>query len=182
MMQLKNSTTRFGLIAITLHWLVALIVFGLFGLGLWMTELDYYDNWYKQGPWLHKSIGITLFFIVMIRIGWRVFTPPPEPLPSHKSWETKSAHVTHLLLYLLLLAIMLSGYLISTADNRPIEVFDLFSIPATLTSIPDQEDIAGLIHLILASSVVGLSLLHAAAALKHHLFDKDHTLKRIFGK
>lgn len=181
-MQLKNTTTRFGLIAVTLHWIVALVVFGLFGLGLWMTSLDYYDTWYKQGPWLHKSIGITLFLIVMIRLGWRLFTPPPKPLSSHRSWEVKSAHVAHLLLYLLLLAIMISGYLISTADNRPIEVFDLFSIPATITSIPDQEDIAGLIHLILASSVVGLSSIHAAAALKHHFFDKDHTLKRIFGK
>ena len=75
-----------------------------------------------------------------------------------------------------------SGYLISTADNRPVEVFGLFSIPATITSIPKQEDVAGLVHLILASSVVGLALLHAAAALKHHFIDKDRTLKRIFGK
>ena len=180
-MHWKNSTTNFGLIAVALHWLVALSVFGLFGLGLWMTELDYYDSWYKQGPWLHKSIGILLFFVIIFRLCWRWLTPPPAALSSHKSWEIRMAHMTHLLLYLLPLAIMLSGYLISTADNRSIEVFGWFSIPATITSIPDQEDVAGWVHLILASSLIALALLHAMAALKHHLIDRDRTLKRILG-
>ena len=181
-MLLKNNTNRFGLVAITLHWLVALTVFCLFGFGLWMTSLDYYDSWYKQGPWLHKSIGISLFFVMVFRLCWRMLTPPPAALPSHKPREIRMAHIAHLLLYLLPFAIMASGYLISTADNRAIEVFGLFSIPATITSIPDQEDVAGLVHLVLASSLVGLAVLHAAAALKHHFIDKDKTLKRIFGK
>lgn len=181
-LQWKNSTTHFGLIAVILHWLVALTVFGLFGLGLWMTGLDYYDSWYKQGPSLHKSIGILLFFVVITRLCWRLITPPPVALSSHKPWETRLAHMTHLLLYLLLIAIMTSGYLISTADNRSIDVFGWLSIPATITSIPKQEDVAGWVHLVLASSVVGLATLHAAAALKHHFIDKDRTLNRIFGK
>jgi len=181
-MQLKNSTTHFGLVAVSLHWLVAIAVFALFGLGLWMTGLDYYDSWYKQGPWWHKSIGILLFFVVIFRLGWRVLTPPPAALPDHKPWEIKLAHMAHRLLYLLLLAIMLSGYLISTADNRAIEVFGWFSIPATITSLPDQEDVAGWVHLTLASILIGLAVLHAAAALKHHFIDRDRTLKRIFGR
>ena len=90
--------------------------------------------------------------------------------------------MTHLLLYLLLLAIMVSGYLISTADNRSIEVFGWFSVPATITDLPKQEDIAGWVHLILASTLIGLVSLHAAAALKHHFIDRDRTLKRIFGR
>jgi cytochrome b561 len=181
-MQLKNSTTRHGLIAIALHWLVALTVFSLFGLGLWMTGLDYYHSWYKQGPWLHKSIGILLFLVVMFRLCWRIFTPPPVALSSHKSWEIKLAHMAHLLIYVLLLTIMLSGYLISTADNRAIEVFGWFEIPASITSIPDQEDIAGWVHLILASLLIGLVSLHAAAALKHHFVDRDRTLMRMLGR
>ncbi len=181
-MQWKNSTTHFGLIAVTLHWLVAITVFGLFALGLWMTGLDYYDSWYTQGPWWHKSIGILLFLSMIFRLCWRLLTPPPAALTSHKPWEIKLAHMTHLLLYLLSLAIMVSGYLISTADARAIEVFDWFSVPATITTIPNQEDIAGLVHLLLASSLIGLASLHAAAALKHHLIDKDRTLMRIFGR
>ncbi len=181
-MQWKNSTTRFGLIAVSLHWLVAMTVFSLFALGLWMTGLDYYDSWYKQGPWWHKSIGITLFLVVIVRLCWRLLTPLPAALASHKSWEAKVAHVTHLLLYLLLFTIMVSGYLISTADNRAIEVFGWFDVPATITALPNQEDIAGWVHLILASTLIGLVVLHAAAALKHHFIDRDSTLKRIFGK
>ena len=178
----KNSTTHFGMIAVSLHWLAAITVFSLFGLGLWMTGLDYYDSWYKLGPWWHKSIGITLFFVIIFRLFWRVLTPPPAALPDHKPWEIKLAHTAHLLLYFLLLVIMVSGYLISTADNRPIEVFGLFTVPATITSLPNQEDIAGWVHLILASTLIGMVSLHAAAALKHHFIDRDRTLKRIFGR
>ena len=181
-MQLKNSSTHFGLIAVSLHWLVAITVLGLFALGLWMTGLDYYDSWYKQAPWWHKSIGIMLFFVVITRLCWRLLNPPPAALTSHKPREVKLAHMAHLLMYLLLLTIMVSGYLISTADNRAIEVFGWFEIPATITSLPDQEDIAGWVHLILASTLIGLVVLHAAAALKHHFFDRDRTLKRIFGR
>ena len=181
-MQWKNSTTHFGMIAVSLHWLVAITVFSLFGLGLWMTGLDYYDSWYKQGPWWHKSIGILLFFVITFRLCWRLLTPPPAALTSHKPWETKLAHMAHLLLYFLLFIIMFSGYLISTADNRAIEVFGWFAVPATITSLPNQEDIAGWVHLILASILIGLVSLHAAAALKHHFIDRDRTLKRIFGR
>lgn len=181
-MQWKNTTNRFGFIAVALHWLVALTVFNLFVLGLWMTGLDYYDSWYKLGPWLHKSVGMLLFLIVLLRLSWRIFTPPPGALLTHKLWEVRLAHVVHLLLYWLLLAIMISGYLISTADGRSIGLFDWFFIPATITSIPQQEDNAGWIHLMLASILMGLVLLHAAAALKHHFIDRDRTLIRIFGK
>ena len=181
-MQWKNNTTRFGFIAIFLHWSVAITVFSLFALGWWMTELDYYDSWYKTGPWWHKSIGIMLFLAVIFRLCWRVFTPSPQPLSSHRPWEIKIAHLVHLLLYVLILLTMLSGYLISTADNRGIEVFGWFTVPATVTSIPDQEDVAGQVHLILASVLTGMALLHAGAALKHHFIDRDRSLKRMFGR
>ena len=181
-MQWKNNTTQFGFITIALHWLVPLPVFILFSLGWWMTELDYYDSWYKLGPWWHKSIGALLFITVITRLFWRFLTPPPKPLSSHQPWEIKLAHAVHLFLYSLLLFTMLSGYLISTADNRPIDVFGWFSIPATITSITDQEDVAGQVHLILASTLIGLILLHAAAALKHHFIDRDRSLLRMLGR
>lgn len=181
-MRIKNNNTQFGLIAVSLHWLVAVTVFSLFALGLWMTGLDYYDSWYKQGPWWHKSIGIILFLVLLGRLCWRLFNPPPAALNSQKSWEIKLAHYAHLLMYILLFAIMISGYLISTADNRAIEVFGWFEVPATITAIPQQEDIAGWVHLILASSLIGLVVLHAAAAIKHHFIDRDRTLLRIFGR
>jgi cytochrome b561 len=77
--------------------------------------------------------------------------------------------------------IVISGYLISTADNSSISVFDIFQVPATITSIPEQEDIAGLVHEYLAYGIMGLTLLHVAAALKHHFIKRDNTLRKMLG-
>lgn len=181
-MQLRNDRERYGLAAVAMHWLVALTVFGLFGLGLWMTSLTYYDPWYRQGPALHKSVGVLLFAVMVARIAWRLHSPPPQPLATHTPLERRAAHVVHVLLYVLLFAIMASGYLISTADGRPVEVFGLFSIPASLTSIPQQEDLAGAVHLALAILLMALVVLHVAGALKHHFIDRDRTLGRILGR
>ncbi|HSJ48342.1 MAG TPA: cytochrome b [Gammaproteobacteria bacterium] len=175
----RNSRQQYGIISITLHWLVALLVFSQFGLGLWMVELDYYDGWYQRAPDLHKSIGITLFGIMVLRLFWRYVNPRPAPLPSLASWEKRLSGWLHVFFYPLLFVLMLSGYLISTADGRAIAVFDLFRVPATLTSIPDQEDVAGLVHQWLAYTLIGLVALHALAALKHHFLDRDATLTRM---
>lgn len=179
-MHCRNDTHSWGLAAIALHWLVALVVIGLFVLGLYMTSLDYYDPWYHKAPDLHRSIGVLLFGVLLIRLGWRFINPPPAPLPNHRPWERFLATAMHAALYLLMFAIMLSGYLISTAEGKAIEVFGWFTIPATLTG-EHQEDIAGEFHLWLAWTLILLSLLHAAAALKHHFIDRDRTLRRMLG-
>ncbi|BBP80789.1 MULTISPECIES: cytochrome b [Pseudomonas] len=181
-MQWRNTSNRFGLVSIVLHWGVALVVFGLFGLGLWMVGLDYYSGWYKTAPDIHKGIGILLFLVMLARVGWRFVSPPPPALPNHDRLTRLGSKLGHLALYLGLFAIMVSGYLISTADGRGIAVFGLFEVPATLTSIPDQEDVAGAIHEYLAWGLVIFAGIHALAALKHHFIDRDATLTRMFGR
>ncbi|MDH3355704.1 MAG: cytochrome b [Chromatiales bacterium] len=180
-MLLRNRTSQWGLITIAIHWISALTVIGLFALGLWMVELTYYDNWYQKGPALHESIGMALFVLTLVRLLWRSINITPDGLPSHKRWEHSVATVVIFSLYLLLLGVMVSGYLISTADGRGIELFGLFTIPATLYGIEQQEDIAGEFHLIVASTLIGIALLHAGAALKHHFIDHDRTLRRMVG-
>jgi len=180
-MQWRNTRQRYGVITITLHWLVAIIVVALFGLGWWMTELNLYHPWYHKAPSLHKSMGLLLLAMMVIRMVWRLFNHTPEPLPTHTPITHGAARLVHHLLYLLLFAVMISGYLISTADGRPVEVFGAFSIPATITSIPEQEEVAGKIHLILAITLIALALVHAGAALKHHIIDRDNTLLRMLG-
>ena len=179
-MQWRNHKHGWGAITIALHWLVALTVFGLFGLGLWMTSLDYYDPWYRQGPDLHRSIGVVLLFAILIRIGWRLLSTTPAAHPNHQRWEITAAHIAHGLLYLTPLLIMLSGYLISTADGRSVSVFGWFEIPAIFTAIEQQEEIMGSIHEILAWALIGIVAIHAAGALKHHFIDRDNTLVRMF--
>lgn len=181
-MQWRNSYSSYGLISIAMHWLVAVAVFSLFGLGLWMVGLDYYSSWYRTAPDLHKSIGILLFVLMLARVVWRLVSPPPPAPDSHGALTRLASRAGHAFLYLALFGVMLSGYLISTADGRGIAVFGLVEVPATLTGIPDQADIAGLVHEYLAWALVIFAGLHALAALKHHFIDRDATLIRMFGR
>lgn len=181
-MQWRNSSSRYGFISILLHWAVALTVYGMFALGLWMVTLGYYDDWYHQAPELHKGIGILLMMALVFRVVWRHFSPAPPPLKSYSRNTRLGAAVVHILLYLLLFSILISGYLISTADGKPINVFGLFEVPATLANAGAQADLAGTVHLWLAWGVVVISVLHGLAALKHHFIDKDATLSRMLGR
>ncbi|WP_372869801.1 cytochrome b [Shewanella sp.] len=172
----RNRSSGYGWFAIGIHWLMAMLILGLFALGLWMVELTYYSPWYKTAPFWHKGLGVLMFLLLLLRLAVRVKSTSPKALGS--ALEQMAAKFTHLLLYLLPLALVFSGYLISTADGRPLDVFGLVSVPALVT-FEGQEDIAGDVHALLAWSLIGLVALHALAALKHHLIDKDTTLLRI---
>lgn len=181
-MQIQNTPSRYGLVAIIIHWLVAIAVFGLFGLGYWMVDLSYYDDWYRQAPDIHRSIGILLLIVMVFRVVWKMANTSPSPLPGHKRWEVRSAHLAHFMLYVLIFVAMTSGYLISTADGSSISVFDWFSVPSVTGQIKGMEDIAGDVHYWATWAIVVLAGLHAAGALKHHLLDRDRTLTRMLGK
>jgi len=178
---MKNTEQHYGLVTVILHWLVAFAVIGLFSLGYWMVDLGYYDVWYKKGPDLHKSIGILLFITMILRVVWRKKQIKVASLTSHTPLERKLGHWVHLALYILLFVIMLSGYFISTADGRGIEVFAIFQVPSVGEIINNQEDFAGIVHKYIAYTVMTLVVLHALAAFKHHFIDKDNTLKRMLG-
>ncbi len=183
-MSIRYLKQNYGFFAIFLHWLIALGAIGLFSLGLWMTELGYYDAWYQKAPWLHEGIGVLLFLILIIRILWSYISSPPDHLLTHKGWEKIASRIVQGLLNVLLFVISISGYLIVTAKGDPLVVFDLFNIPASVTnlnSLGNQEDLAGEIHLFLAWALIIFASLHALAALKHHFIDKDRTLKRMLG-
>ncbi len=179
---MNNTSDNYGYISIFLHWICAFSIIGLFGLGYYMVDLGYYHQWYTSAPKLHKSIGIALFALMLVRLIWRSKQVQPNHLDSHTILEQKAGKLTHTLLYWLVFIIMITGYLISTADGRGIEVFELITIPAIDSIIENQEDIAGVIHKWLAYLLIATVLLHALAALKHHFIDKDNTLNRIIGR
>ncbi|WP_341582419.1 cytochrome b [Marinobacter metalliresistant] len=181
-MQIRNTASSYGLVAIAIHWLVALAIFGLFGLGYWMVDLSYYHEWYKRAPDIHRSVGILLLAVMVFRIIWKVLSVSPVSPPGHKSWEIRSAHLLHALVYVLILVAMASGYLISTADGSSISVFGWFEVPSVTGQIKGMEDVAGTVHYWTTWTIVGLALVHAAGALKHHLIDRDNTLLRMLGK
>ena len=171
---------RYHGFSIFMHWLMALMIFGLFGVGFWMVDLTYYSAWYKTAPHYHKSAGILLALLLVVRLAVMFKKRKPAPLASHSKAVQLVSKLTHLMLYLLLFCIVVTGYLISTADSRGIEVFNWFVVPGFGEFFDQQADIAGLLHQWLAYGLIALVVLHALGALKHHFIDKDATLKRMW--
>lgn len=174
-MNYKNNPSGYGLVSRIFHWISVVFVYSLFGVGLYMTSLTYYDPGYHQLPELHKGFGIIFALLMLMRFGWRIYSPPPQPI-AHTPNEKRLAKVIHWSFYALIFTIIFSGYLISTAKGKGINVFDIFTVPA-LVSI--ENDLIGEAHLWLAYFLVGLSALHIGASLMHHFRYKDATLKRM---
>ncbi len=173
-MRLHNGREYYGVVSIVLHWSMAVLIFGLFFLGEYMVDLDYYHPWYQKAPDLHRSFGILVAALLLLRWIWRLFNP--LPLIEGKAWERHIAVWVHRLFYVLIAGAALSGYLISTASGQGIDVFGWFEIPATFYGVENQEDIAGEVHDVLTHSLFFLALFHALAALNHHFIDRDTTL------
>lgn len=179
-MLIRNTSDTFGLVSKILHWLMAILLLGLFSVGLYMTGLDYYDSLYHTLPQWHKSIGLLTLFLLLIRFLWKLNNPEPGALKTHKRYEIFLAGLIQKLFYLLVVLIAVSGYFISTAKGKGIEFFSLFEVPAiTQTIAEERADLLGVIHETLAIILIVLVVIHAAAALKHHFIDKDETLKRM---
>ncbi|MCE8014747.1 cytochrome b [Halomonas sp. MCCC 1A17488] len=173
----RNTRSGWGLVSILFHWASAVAIVGLFLLGWWMTDLGYYDPWYNRAPWWHRSIGMLLLFVTLLRVTWRLFQPVPAAHGSRT--ERFAAHLGHIALYVLMLAVLVSGYLISTARGRGISVFDWFEVPALVSHLPDQASVAGEIHWYSAVALMLLAAGHTLAALKHHFLDRYDTLIRM---
>jgi cytochrome b561 len=177
----KNNGDCFGLVSISLHWLMALLMIGLFFLGWYMVDLNYTDPDYNLTYTVHKSLGILVFELAILQIGWRCYAKHPAPLGSHKSWEILAARIVHIILFSMIVLIPFSGYAISSAKGQAVGFFELYAIPAVLPEYEGMEDLAGEIHFYLAYVTACLVLLHMAAALKHQFIDKDGTLSRMLG-
>lgn len=179
--QVANTPSAYGWVSIGFHWVVALGVIGLYPLGLYIDSLSYYDPAYRVVPDWHKGIGILLAATLIARLLWRVMQTHPSHIQTHTRFERLATKVVHSALYILLLVVFISGYMISTSDGRAISVFGWFEVPALPAIIDNQEDVAGDIHFYVATTLIVLAGLHAAAALKHHFIDKDTTLTRMLG-
>lgn len=175
---ISNTKSQYGILSTYIHWVSALLVIALFAVGFWMVDLSYYSEWYRTAPYYHKAFGLTLLALTLGRVIWHRISKKPEPIGENKI-EKAAASIAHKVLYLSLFVVMISGYLISTADGRGIEWFGLFTVPSIGELFESQEDIAGIVHEYSAYFILGLAVVHAAAALKHHFINKDETVTRI---
>ena len=128
MRQFRTTVERYGVIAQALHWMVFALVFASFWIGLSMVDLPVSPQRIRDTA-LHKSIGVSIFLVTALRLLWRQLKPPP-PLPaSMPTWEKTAAGVSHLLLYLLVLAVPVSGWIMSSALGFPTRLFGLAQLP-----------------------------------------------------
>ena len=175
------SSPRWGASTIALHWLSAALVLVLLGLGWFMVHGDLQASTQFDLYQLHKSLGFLSLALLLLRFGARFAERSPPAPPTMGDWERRLAGPTHLALYGLLLVAALSGWLRVSSAIIPVpsRFFDLFVIPNLVD--PDaafSADMA-LLHYVVSRLVLGLVILHVAAALKHHFIDRDETLVRM---
>ena len=176
---LKDSTSGYGLITIVLHWVCAPLIIFLFGLGVYMRGLDYYSPWYHRGPEIHIALGLLVFVLMFLRLLWRKNNQDPNAIQSISTNNLAAAKVVKVLLYVCVFAICISGYFVTTAEGSGANFFGMFSIPATVELSADNVDRIGAIHKYCAWGLMGIVILHAAAALFHHFIKRDKTLVRM---
>jgi cytochrome b561 len=169
---------RYTGVAIALHWLIAAAILGTFLLGQYMTNLQLSPAKLKLYSY-HKWIGVTIFLLVLARLAWRVAHRPPPPPVSMPAWQHSAAGIAHFFLYALTLAIPISGWLMSSASGFQVVYLSVIPIPDLLAKDKDMAEQFKQLHEALNWLMVLVVALHVAAALKHHLFDRDDVLRRM---
>jgi cytochrome b561 len=175
-MKFRNHT-KWGAMAQFFHWVMALAILGngLFGLLMDLAHSPMQKiNWLA----LHKSIGLTVLALFLLRLAWRMVDrrPPEEPAPR---WQQFTAHAVHGLLYVLIAAMPLSGWWFNSVAGKPLQWFKLFNLPALAEKNDEIRHFAHGVHEYLFWFLLLVLVAHVGAALKHHVFDKDNVLRRM---
>ncbi len=177
-MALRNTTARWGSIAQSLHWIIVALVITQFVLASIAGDLPL--GLQKLAMLArHKSVGITILALVVIRVIWRWSNPTPALPDTLKPYERMLARVTHVGLYALLFAMPITGWLMSSARNFPVSWWGLVQLPDFVKPDKALYELMHDIHGLLAWILLATALLHAAAALKHHFVLKDDVLRRM---
>ncbi|MCK9379841.1 MAG: cytochrome b [Sulfuritalea sp.] len=172
------SGTRYSGVAIGLHWLIAVAIAGSFSVGLYMADLPLSPQKLKLYSW-HKWAGVTIFLVVMVRLGWRLSHRPPQLPAGMPAWQRKVAEATHVLLYVLMIVIPLSGWLMSSAKGFQTVWFGVLPLPDLLAKNEALGKLLEEVHELLNWSTAAVVVAHLGAALKHHFIDRDDVLTRM---
>ena len=171
-------TPRYTLPAVSLHWLIALLIFAGWGMGVYMVDLKLSPDKLRLYSW-HKWIGISVLLLACLRAAWRVTHAPPPPNPEHPAWQRGAARLAHTLLYLLMFAIPVSGWLFSSASGYSVKYFGVIPLPDLVGKDKALAEILESVHGLLAWSLAVIVVAHVGGALQHHLFHRDDTLARM---
>lgn len=182
-MQLQNTLTGWGTISKTFHWLIVALILVQYTLAEVAEDMSLGLEKFRTLA-LHKSFGITILALAALRLLWRWMNPTPALPNTLKPYERVLARSTHFALYALLFAQPITGWMMSSAANFPVSYFGWFTLPNLLAPDKGLEELLHDVHENLFLALVALSVLHVAAALKHHFWLKDDVLKRMlpFGR
>ncbi|MFZ6771962.1 cytochrome b [Undibacterium sp. SXout7W] len=173
-----QSTKRYSLLTISLHWIVALLIIAAFALGSIMTDMKISPTKLQYYSY-HKWLGVTVLGLVALRLLARLLSPAPAYPDSMSQWQQKAASLTHVGLYALMFAVPLSGYFYTSAAGYPVVYLGLFELPTFIAPNPELKPILKEVHETLTTVMLVVVGLHFAAALKHHFIDKDGILQRM---
>jgi len=174
---MSKPSSRYSLVAMAFHWVLALAIICSFCVGWYMSDLPFSMTRLKLFNW-HKWAGVTILALSALRLLWRLFNKPPADLPM-PVWQARAAHFTHGLLYVAFFAVPLSGWAYSSAAGVSIVWFGVLPLPDFVG--PDKALAATLkdLHGVLAWSLALLVMAHIAAALKHQFIDRDGLIRRM---
>jgi cytochrome b561 len=177
-MTFRNTTRSWGALAKALHWIIVILI-----INQWVIaeRADALPNGLAklQALGWHKSFGMTILMIAVVRLAWRLMNPTPDLTAETRPWERVLARVSHFLLYALIFAMPLSGWMMSSARNFPVSWFKLFQFPDLVAPADQTFRFMQDLHHKLFAALVIVALLHIAGALKHHFIDKNDVLKRM---
>lgn len=175
---IRDTTASFGFVTIALHWISAISILTVMGLGAYVVYYGYYSSNFLQYAHLHYGLGILIFFVMSLRLLWRLSSRTPVSLAS-KMFARISITLIKCSLYALAFTVIISGYLICTSEGQSINVLGIVEIPSLVLLETAELNIAGLTHKYLAWVFFSIIVLHALAALIHHFIFKDNTLRRM---
>jgi len=178
-MPLRNTTARWGSLAQLFHWVIVALVITQFVLGTLSASLP--NSSFAKFKYLtpHKSIGLTILALAVLRLGWRSLNPTPTLPDTLRPYEQALAKFTHFALYLLLFVMPLTGWAMSSARSFPVSWYGIVQLPDFVAHDPALYQTLHTTHAVLAWSLGAIAVLHVAAALKHHFVLKDDVLKRM---
>jgi cytochrome b561 len=176
---LRSTETGWGALVRAFHWLIAVLIIAQGVIGLAMVQMGLTPAKVRVFA-LHKSIGITILALVLLRIAWRLTERRPADPVGMPRWQRHAAHGLHLALYVLILAIPLSGWWFNSAANAPLVWFGWLKLPSLTGGLdPVWKPRALLLHQALFWLLVALLVLHVGAALWHHFRQRDDVLRRM---
>ena len=181
-MPFRNTTHAWGSLSKAFHWLIVLLIINQWLIAERADELKGLAK-LEALAW-HKSFGMTVLMLAVLRLAWRLMNPVPELATETRPWERLLAKVSHVLLYALIFAMPLTGWMMSSAKNYPVSWFKLFQFPDLVAPAEQTFHRMHDLHHLLFNVLVGVALLHVAGALKHHFIDRNDVLKRMlpFGR